>query len=76
MMRIELTMFVVAVWQLIYNVAELLAHYCQRMTRNAQVYLIRYQTRQHLRHLSEEQLRDVGLSQEQADAERAKPFWI
>ncbi|SIP93336.1 DUF1127 domain-containing protein [Aquipseudomonas alcaligenes] len=35
----------------------------------------RLQTRQALRHLSDEQLRDIGLSRAQARAEVERPFW-
>ena len=38
-------------------------------------YLLRYRTRRHLRHLSAEQLADVGLTVEQAQDEMATPFW-
>lgn len=35
----------------------------------------RLQTRQALRHLSDEQLRDIGLSRAQARTEVERPFW-
>ena len=36
---------------------------------------LRLQTRQALRHLSDEQLRDIGLSRTQARTEVERPFW-
>ena len=36
---------------------------------------LRLQTRQALRHLSDEQLRDIGLSRAQARTEVERPFW-
>lgn len=36
----------------------------------------RYRTRKQLARLSAEQLRDVGITSEQASAEAAKPFWV
>ncbi|WP_296266869.1 DUF1127 domain-containing protein [Pseudomonas sp. UBA6562] len=45
-----------------------------RLTR-AQRLLRRWRTRQGLLTLTETELRDVGLSLQQAQAEAAKPFW-
>ena len=35
-----------------------------------------HRTRKALAELSDEQLKDIGLSREQAHAEASKPFWI
>lgn len=35
----------------------------------------RQRTRKHLRHLSAEQLKDIGLSRQDAHYERTLPFW-
>ncbi|EBA17751.1 hypothetical protein RSK20926_18472 [Roseobacter sp. SK209-2-6] len=35
----------------------------------------RQRTRQHLRHLSAEQLKDIGLTREEAHYEGTLPFW-
>jgi len=40
------------------------------------VWLQRHRSRKALANLSEHMLRDVGLTQEQANAEIIKPFWV
>jgi uncharacterized protein YjiS (DUF1127 family) len=39
------------------------------------LYWRQYQARKQLSHLSDERLRDVGLSREQVQIEVARPFW-
>lgn len=75
MMRIELTLFLVALWEFLYHLGEQLIQGCQRIKQQGELYYIRYRTREHLRGLSPEQLRDVGLTQRQAQEEQDKPFW-